>query len=58
MFATTPNEKSSDRPNITSYDTGYEHSVEHWFDLKEDVKDKVDEPETERPRAMVCKAGA
>jgi hypothetical protein len=39
MTAATLRQRTSDRPHITSYDTGYEHSVEHWFELKQQVDD-------------------
>jgi hypothetical protein len=54
MFSSAPNEHSLDRPLPTSYDTGYEHSVEHWFDLKK----HVEEANEERPRVMAQRAGA
>ncbi len=30
--------KSAGRPLITSYDSGYEHSVEHWFEVRRMVE--------------------
>ncbi len=36
---------SSDRPRVTSYDSAYEHSLEHWLELKKLVQ-AADEEET------------
>jgi hypothetical protein len=30
------------RPRISSYDSGYEHSIEHWMDVKGLVEDEAD----------------
>ncbi|HZQ25636.1 MAG TPA: hypothetical protein VFA89_22795 [Terriglobales bacterium] len=32
------------RPVLTSYDTGFEHSVEHLLELRRLVEDAADEP--------------
>jgi hypothetical protein len=29
---------SSERPRVTSYDSGYEYSVEHWFEVRQLVE--------------------
>jgi hypothetical protein len=31
---------SGARPRITSYDSGHEHSLEHWLELKELVEEE------------------
>ncbi len=41
--AATP---SSGRPRLTSYDSGYEHSLEHWFAVQQLVEA---EPQPENP---------
>lgn len=28
------NNIKSGRPQVTSYDSGYEHSIEHWFETR------------------------
>jgi hypothetical protein len=35
---------SARRPEVTSYDSGYEHSMEHWIELRmmvEDIEEKT-----------------
>jgi hypothetical protein len=32
------------RPFVTSYDSGYEHSLEHWIDLQHRVEGADKEP--------------
>jgi hypothetical protein len=59
---------SSNRPSVASYDAGYEHTVEHWFELKAMVAeadsdrstnlDRLKVSNTDRPRAMAQTAGA
>jgi hypothetical protein len=35
---------SSDQPVVTSYDSGYEHSFEHWLDVQKLVEAADAEP--------------
>jgi len=35
---------ASNRPLVTSYDSGYEHSLEHWLDVKQLVEAAAVEP--------------
>lgn len=39
---------SSGRPLVTSYDSGYEHSLEHWLKVKQLVEAADAEPEPAR----------
>ena len=32
------------RPFLTSYDSGYEHSLEHWIDLQHRIEEADKEP--------------
>jgi hypothetical protein len=34
---------STARPQINTYDSGYEHSVEHWFELRRLFTEEADE---------------
>ena len=51
------------RPLISSYDSGYEHSVEHWFQLREmveqqswNLKESKTEAEAAETRAQAVSA--
>jgi hypothetical protein len=35
---------AAERPFVTSYDSGYEHSLEHWIDLQHRVEEADKEP--------------
>ena len=45
-LATNPQIASSsgDRPRVTSYDSGYEHSLEHWLAVRQLVEAAANEP--------------
>jgi len=48
---------SSGRPRVTSYDSGYEHSLEHWLAVQQLVEGAEAEPESARPaRSALAKA--
>jgi hypothetical protein len=52
--AATPNRG---RPRVTSYDSGYEHSLEHWLAVQQLVEAAEAEPESARPaRSALAKA--
>ena len=38
-----PNGHSA-RPDLVSYDTGFEHSLEHWMETRRLVREADDEP--------------
>jgi len=53
-LATNPRIASSPgRPRVTSYDSGYEHSLEHWLEVKQMVEAAAAEtaPKTPLPLA-------
>jgi hypothetical protein len=48
---------SGGRPLVTSYDSGYEHSLEHWLAVQQLVEAAEAEPESARPaRFALAKA--
>ena len=40
---------SSDRPRVTSYDSAYEHSLEHWLEVKQLVEAADEDAGAEAP---------
>jgi hypothetical protein len=38
-----PSYSTTAKPNITSYDSGYEHSVEHWIEVRQMVEEEESE---------------
>jgi len=34
---------STKKPHVTSYDSGYEHSIEHWIEVREMVEASAEE---------------
>jgi len=34
-----PNETTTTKPRVTSYDSGYEHSIEHWIEVRQMVEE-------------------
>lgn len=34
---------ASEKPKITSYDSGYEHSIEHWIEVRQMVEASAEE---------------
>jgi len=44
---------SGGRPLVTSYDSGYEHSLEHWLAVQKLVETAEAEPESARPARLV-----
>lgn len=51
---------SSERSDPTSYDSGYEHSLEHWIDVRRlvDEADTIDQADTIPPRLAVMASRA
>jgi hypothetical protein len=47
---------SESRPRVTSYDTGYEHSLEHWLEVQKMVQAGDAEPSSVYPFARGAKA--
>jgi len=48
--------KSESRPILASYDTGYEHSVEHLIELRQRVEEAAKERPVIKKRPLVAKA--
>ena len=44
---------SSGRPLVTSYDSGYEHSLEHWLDVQHLVEADEKEPSEDTVRWLL-----
>ena len=40
-----------ERPRVTSYDSGYEHSLEHWFEVQQLVEAADEERSAPAPLA-------
>ena len=38
-----PRKTTSAKPRVTSYDSGYEHSIEHWIEVRRMVEDSEEE---------------
>ncbi len=38
-----PSYSTTAKPKITSYDSGYEHSVEHWIEVRQMVEEESEE---------------
>jgi len=51
LAAKTPT-ASADRPQVTSYDSGYEFSLEHWLEVRQLVEAAASEP----PLKVLAKA--
>jgi hypothetical protein len=45
-------ESSPGRPLVTSYDSGYEHSPEHWLEVKQLVEAAAAEPVRKAPVSL------
>lgn len=44
---------AAERPQLRSYDSGYEHSPQHWLELQK----RIGEDDRERPAARRAQAG-
>jgi hypothetical protein len=38
-----PQETTTAKPRVTSYDSGYEHSIEHWIEVRQMVEESAEE---------------
>jgi hypothetical protein len=47
--------KPASRPVLTSYDTGYEHSVEHLIELRRTVEEAAKERPIIKKRSLAAK---
>jgi hypothetical protein len=45
------------RPQIQTYDSGYEHSLEHWLELQKMVAAEAETAATPVPLALAAAAG-
>jgi hypothetical protein len=48
---------SENHPQIKTYDSGYEHSVEHWLELQKKVAAAAEKDSAEKPKTMTAAAG-
>ena len=51
--------ESGSRPKVTSYDSGYEHSLEHWFETRtlfEEVEEENNSADQYKEIAVAAKA--
>jgi hypothetical protein len=44
------------RPQITSYDSGYEHSIEHWIEVCQMVDAEAETILVAKPRSLAARA--
>jgi hypothetical protein len=49
-------EATTARPQITSYDSGYEHSIEHWIEVCRMVDAEAETTLVVKPRAFAARA--
>ena len=44
------------KPQVTSYDSGYEHSFEHWIEVRRMVDAEEENILVAKPRALTARA--
>lgn len=44
-----PEPDSKTQPHLSTYDSGYEHSVEHWFEMRQLLKEANEQHGSVRP---------